>query len=139
MRYATALDRRDWRMLVDCFTADAYAEYDGVPAGPGVEKILAHVKGLERMTVSTHFMQNQIILVSGDTATIETYAASHVPWGQGEPPVMRVRGLRYKSELVRQEGRWRIRRHMHGLDWERFAEGAVREGDRQPRTPIPSP
>ena len=139
MRYALSIDRRDWRMLADCFTPDAYAEYGGVPAGPGVAKILAHVRSIEGMAVSTHFMENQRIEVSGDDATAETYAISHLPWGRGERPTMRVRGLRYNSELVRQDGRWRIRRHMHAVDWERFDEGVVREADRQPRSPMPTP
>ena len=135
MRYAMSVDQRDWKTFVECFTPDAYAEYSGVAAGPGVEKILAHVKGIEDKAVSTHFMENQLIEVSGDVATVETYASSHLPWKQGEGPTFRVRGLRYESELVRQDGRWRIRRHTHGVDWERFDEGVMREGDRQPRSP----
>ena len=120
MLYASGLDRRDFGMVRQVFTADAAASYDGKPVPPGVDNIIAHVQGLKNSRKSTHFMMNQSIDLSGDAAQMETYAQSILTFKRpsGEE-YLRTRGLRYICDVVRRQGRWWIAKNTHVADWER--------------------
>ena len=66
MRYALAVDTRDFDGVGACFTPGATAFYSGVQLRPGVEHIVAHISGI------AHFVQSQHIFgasLSRSTAT----------------------------------------------------------------------
>ena len=119
MRYAASLDVLDWDGVAACFTKDAHSVYNGADLGDGVDKILAYIKGLANMKVTTHFMGNQLIEVKGDSASMETYCVAYLGSKRDGKDVMVIRGLRYIDQLVRQNGNWLISDRIHTCDWMR--------------------
>jgi uncharacterized protein (TIGR02246 family) len=112
-RYARGLDRRDFAEVADCFTPDATAEYGGVRLEPGVDAIVAHIRGVEHLDATTHLFGLPVIEVDGDEAHSEIAAtATLVVDGR-----VRMRGLRYCHCLVRRDGRWRIAELVHSVHW----------------------
>jgi uncharacterized protein (TIGR02246 family) len=112
-RYARGLDRRDFVEVAACFTPDATAEYGGVRLEPGVDAIVAHIRGVEHLDATTHLFGLPVIEVDGDEARSEIAAtATLVVDGR-----VRMRGLRYRHRLVRRDGRWRIAELVHSLHW----------------------
>jgi SnoaL-like domain len=112
-RYARGLDRRDFAEVADCFTTDATAEYGGVRLEPGVEAIVGHVRGVERLDATTHLFGLPVIEVDGGEARTEI-AATATLVGAGR---VRVRGLRYRHRFVCHDGRWRIAELVHSVHW----------------------
>src|SRR5689334_9565957 len=70
--YARALDGRDWSALRNCFTADAIIEgsIDTLP----IDKVLERSQRLAvQYTVTMHYISNQTVELSGDTAIVDSY------------------------------------------------------------------
>jgi uncharacterized protein (TIGR02246 family) len=118
VRYAAGVDRRDARMIADCFTPNARAIFAGADFGRGGEaianKIIEIMKGWKH---STHFIGNQLVELDGDAATMETYAMAYVLAEQGGKERAVVRCLRYHDKLVRSNGRWVIQEREHVAHW----------------------
>lgn len=107
VRYATAIDRRDWELFRTCFTEDVLAEYEGLDPWRSVEEIT------ESMTTShadmghtMHQLSNLAITVDGDTATARTYVDAILMAVDGKTG-LNPRGF-YDDELVRTAIGWRI-------------------------------
>ena len=43
LRYAAGIDRRDWDLMLSCFTEDVWAIFQGNDLGRGRDKILAYI------------------------------------------------------------------------------------------------
>ena len=43
LRYAAGIDRRDWDLMLSCFTEDVWANFQGNDLGRGRDKILAYI------------------------------------------------------------------------------------------------
>jgi ketosteroid isomerase-like protein len=116
--YADACDDRDFDAVAECFTPDATASYGGRELVPGVAAVVEHVRGLERFLASTHQVSNVRVDVAADGRTARA-RSSAVAWlvAPGQPPVLLVRGLRYRDELRRDGDRWRITRRVHVVRW----------------------
>jgi uncharacterized protein (TIGR02246 family) len=112
-RYARGLDRRDFAEVAACFTADATAEYGGVVLPPGVDAIIAHVRGVEHLEATTHLFGLPVIEVDGDEARAELSATATLVSGGS----VRTRGLRYRHRFVYRDGRWRIAELVHSVHW----------------------
>src|SRR5262249_47632830 len=73
VRYATALDTRDWPRLATFYLPDAVAIYDGLRMD-GLDAIVEICRSsLEPLTASQHFLGNYVIEVDGDRATSSCY------------------------------------------------------------------
>ncbi len=131
IRYAAGLDRRDFDLVASTFTQDALAVYSGVAVGPGIDKIIAHVRGLQNSKRSTHHMGHQTVEVNGDQAKSETYATAHVVFTSDGKDMLRTRGLRYVDDLVRVDGNWLVASRQHVVDWERSEPVDVTDGKRR--------
>jgi ketosteroid isomerase-like protein len=107
MRYARAVDRRDFPGVAACFTPDA--EYDGQLSRAGVADALARLEtALARWDVTQHLMANQLIELQGDRASCETYAlAAHVR-GAGATRQELTVAVVYEDQLVRIGAGWLI-------------------------------
>jgi len=107
MRYARAVDRRDFAGVAACFTPDA--AYQGQLSRTGIAEALARLEaGLARWDVTQHLMGNQLVELDGDRARCETYAlASHVSGDGGARRELTVAVI-YEDELVRTPDGWRI-------------------------------
>lgn len=80
LRYATALDQKDWSLLATCFVQDASAHYESIGLLDGYEAIEDVCRNaLKNMTVTQHLIGNIDISVDEDTARSTCYLhAQHV-------------------------------------------------------------
>jgi hypothetical protein len=123
VRYCNALDRRDHGEVATCFTAGARAEYGGVALEPGVDSIIGFLRQLRAATderhAGTHLSGNLLITLDGDEATAESYAIAYsVPPDSDAGAPIKMRGVRYRDRLVREDGGWKIAERIHTADWE---------------------
>ena len=114
VRYASAVDRRDWDAVGQCFAADARATYAGNLVGPGRAAIVDFVRGATDSIASTHLVGGVTIEVEGDRASTDqtALACHHLPGGK-----VRFRGLRYIDRLARRDGAWQIVERVHQPAW----------------------
>jgi ketosteroid isomerase-like protein len=118
MRYARAVDRRDFAAVAACFTRDA--AYRGMLSQRDVADALRELgSSLARYHTTQHFMGTQLVELRGDDASCATYAIAHhfhdAEDGQRELTVAVV----YEDELARREGAWLIRRRTARTLWVR--------------------
>jgi 3-phenylpropionate/cinnamic acid dioxygenase small subunit len=109
-RYAQAVDGKDWVLYASCFTTDAEIDYSsaGGKRGGVAESTAWLTTMMEPLSVSQHFVTNQVIEVQGDEATCRAYffgvvgdetdAGSNLIW---------VGGI-YEDLLRRTDVGWRI-------------------------------
>lgn len=115
VRYSHAVDTRQWDLLDEVFTADAYIDYSAMGGSAGdlasTKKFLGDM--LPNFLAFQHLISNSSIAVDGDTATGRTLC--HNPMlvadAQGKQSLM-LCGLWYLDSFVRVEGQWRIRRRV---------------------------
>lgn len=113
VRYSHAVDTRQWDMLDEVFTPDAYIDYSAMGGSAGdlaaTKQFLAQM--LPNFLAFQHLISNSSISVDGDTATGRTLC--HNPMlvadSQGKQSLM-LCGLWYLDTFVRVEGQWRIQR-----------------------------
>ena len=106
IRYATAIDSRQYDLLSTVFTVDADLDYGEVGHWKSASEViefmdLAHAGAANTM----HRMSNQMVTVDGDAATARTYVDALIlgPDGSGVNAI----GF-YDDELVRTAEGWRI-------------------------------
>ena len=115
-RYARAVDRRDWALAERLFTGDC------VLVGPGYElvgrdAILAGLRRIDRYDATQHSVHNQLVEVTGDRATGETYCTAHHLYQRGGRRRKLSWGIRYQDRCAREAGAWRYERRELLLDW----------------------
>jgi 3-phenylpropionate/cinnamic acid dioxygenase small subunit len=118
IRYAVAIDTKDWALLDTCFTADAHVDYTesgGVQgAYPEVRRWLEKVLAL--FPVTQHLIGNTVVQLHGDRATARTYVFN--PMGSPKPEgglKMFYVGAYYNDVLERGPEGWRIARRIEEL------------------------
>jgi hypothetical protein len=123
LRYAAGIDRRDWDLMLSCFTEDAWTSMQGNDLGRGRDKILAYITSAAsqfRIVSSIHFLANMYVELDGDRATAETYGIGYLVFDTGTGHTLRMRHLHYVDELVRfDDGSWLIAKRTLTNDWER--------------------
>ncbi|GAA3811133.1 nuclear transport factor 2 family protein [Streptomyces phyllanthi] len=67
--------------------------------------------------LTTHFVGNHLVRLSGDRATGETYCLAHEIYPGGEAGRLLVRSVRYRDSYCRTDGRWRFSRRELTVDW----------------------
>ena len=114
IRYATALDGRDWELLASCFTDDATLDYD-TSGTYGRDAFVEHCRaGLARMKATQHCVTNHVISTDGDRAHSTSYViAQHVR----ENDVTFTLGGAYSDDLVRVGTGWRIAGRRFVTSW----------------------
>lgn len=113
VRYAAALDRRDFEAIGSCFAEDARASYATGDREIGREAIVAMLRRHMTSTASTHLLGGVSIEVDGDRAASDHSAlAFHLDGGR-----VRFRGLRYLDRLERRGGTWLIVERVHHAAW----------------------
>lgn len=111
VRYATAIDSRQYDLFATVFTDDAALDYGIVGQWTGAAEVAqfmeaAHVGAAHTM----HRMTNHVIAIDGDTATVRTYVDALIlaEDGSGANPV----GY-YDDNLLRTNAGWRIARRKY--------------------------
>ena len=116
MRYWAGFDRRDVELFRAAFTEDATLSFFG---GRRVVSVADMISGggvtSNDFRYTCHTPANQVVKVTGDTATADTLVVAHLVPEEGS---ILVRGLHYSDQLVRTEHGWRIRRREHTALWQ---------------------
>lgn len=111
VRYATAIDSQQYRLLTTVFTEDARVDYGVVGQWTGGAEVAQFMEAAHVGAAHTiHRMTNQAIAIDGDTATIRTYVDALILMadGSGANPV----GY-YDDHAVRTPYGWRIDRRTY--------------------------
>jgi hypothetical protein len=119
VRYAAAIDGRDWETVGGCFADDARATYAGDELGPGRAAIVGALRDALTASSSTHLVGGVSIQLDGDQASSEQAAVAF----RVEDGRLVIRGLRYDDRLARRDGRWEITERVHRPIW--TAEGGA--------------
>lgn len=107
IRYATAIDSRQYPLLATVFTADAELDYGEVGKWTSAVEVTAFMEMAHAGAPNTlHRMSNQVITVDGDTATLRTYVDALILTADGSG--VNAVGY-YDDDAVRTADGWRIR------------------------------
>ncbi|BBX46266.1 nuclear transport factor 2 family protein [Mycobacterium cookii] len=110
VRYATAIDSRQYSLLTTVFADDGHVDYGEIGQWTGGAEVAefmeaAHVGATHTM----HRMTNQAVNINGDTATVRTYVDALILFeGGGVNPI----GY-YDDHVVRTDAGWRISRRTY--------------------------
>ena len=112
IRYATALDTRDWRLLRSILTDRVAIDYTSFDPDLDLEMDAAEwvhrVRGLAGFDATQHLSTNHRHHIDGDTATCISYMhAGHFLKHEGEDHACFLYGY-YTSELVRSAAGWKV-------------------------------
>lgn len=111
IRYATAIDSREYSLMSSVFTDDAQLDYGEVGQWTGGAEIGEFMEAAHVMAAHTmHRVTNQAIHIDGDTAAMRTYVDALILLadGSGANPV----GY-YDDHAVRTGDGWRIDRRAY--------------------------
>ena len=109
IRYASALDKKQYERLSEVFIPEGTANYIGLAECKGLDSIIKLVSGvLDQCGHTQHLLGNIQIDIQGDRATASCYLqAIHVGLGDYSDQVLMVWG-EYKDQLVKTAAGWRI-------------------------------
>jgi len=119
VRYATAVDTRDWELLDRVFADGAEIDYrpNGGPIAsyPAMVELLA--ASLEPFAATQHVMTNMAIDVQGDDATVRFYRVGHMVLLIDGAEEMLDEGGFYDLVVHRTPAGWRITSLRAGIVW----------------------
>ena len=108
VRYATAIDTRNWTLFRTCFTEDASTDYGRIGSWSDVDGI-AHFMEAAHVDFgnTNHMLSNFVIDVDGDRA--RATSSVHVVLAYARDPRRWVESVgRYEDRLVRTPAGWQI-------------------------------
>jgi 3-phenylpropionate/cinnamic acid dioxygenase small subunit len=110
VRYATAIDRRDWTLFETCFTEDCASDYGPAIGGwtDRADLTAFMVSAHANMGHTMHRMTNFVTAIDGDTATGRTYVHVILQLDRENPTVVYETFGFYDDKLVRAGDGWRI-------------------------------
>ncbi|HYA34936.1 MAG TPA: nuclear transport factor 2 family protein [Candidatus Binataceae bacterium] len=122
LRYATALDTRDWALFRTCFTdeidVDFTSVFGGEPRRVSADRWAEAAKRtLTGLKATQHMITNHVITVDGDSALCVAYvqAQHYLPNDKGEST--QTMGGYYTNRFERTPQGWRIRSCKLTLTW----------------------
>ncbi len=120
IRYSTALDTRNFKLLEEVFTEDAFIDYSSSGGVQGNWKDLKDwlQQTLSRFSSWQHLLSNMVITIEGDKATARTDVYNPLAYTdeEGKMQVMHA-GAYYKDRLIRTSAGWRISERRLELVW----------------------
>jgi uncharacterized protein (TIGR02246 family) len=120
VRYATAIDDRDWDRLRSCFVPDAVGLHHAdrpLSGRPAIEEAIR--TAVTPLTRTQHLVTNSAAVVQGDEASCSCYLlAQHVRDGVPGGEQFVIAG-QYRDRFVRTDGGWRIRERVLDRWWTR--------------------
>jgi len=121
IRYTRGIDRMDRELVSSCYWPGAHDDH-GAFRGT-VEGFVNWVEDvLSYFDTTMHFIGNQLVEVSGETAQAESYCVAYHRRGgrDGEDGHDLVIGLRYVDLMERRDREWRIADRRCVFDWTRI-------------------
>jgi ketosteroid isomerase-like protein len=121
LRYAHAVDRRDYDAIAGCYWPDAVDEHDSFQ-GPAPDYVAWLREVLPPIAVSTHQFTNILVDVASDSqASSETYCLNVNVFtsADGSPDTLTTTLLRYLDRFSCRDGEWRIIHRRVVTDWTR--------------------
>jgi hypothetical protein len=121
LRYAHAVDRRDYDAIAGCYWPDATDEH-ATFTGNAVDYVAWLREVLPALAVSTHQFTNMLIDVRSSTdASSETYCLNVSVFASSDdsPDRLTTALLRYLDRFECREGEWRIIERHVVTDWSR--------------------
>ena len=117
IRYATALDTKNWLLLNEVFTPNGALAAGPIGEVKGPTAIAAAVARVLEGVTTQHLNANHIVSVTGDSATHNSYlVARHVRPEMSGTNWYVVAGT-YSDRLVRTEQGWRIAHRRLDVTW----------------------
>jgi len=121
VRYAWAIDTKDWALLDSVFTPDAFLDYSSNPGGAKgpYPEIRAWLEAsLAYFPMTQHLVTNIDVVVDGDAATARTLVYNPMGAATREGPLHHFfLGGRYDDRLVRTAQGWRIAERVETIMW----------------------
>lgn len=117
--YCTAIDSKNWEALDDIFTADAHIDYSAAGGSKGnlTETKAFLDKAMVKFPNYQHMLGLPQITLKGDTADVRTICFNPMMVdNDGKPHIFFV-GIWYVDEIVRVDGRWRIKTRREELSY----------------------
>jgi 3-phenylpropionate/cinnamic acid dioxygenase small subunit len=109
VRYATAIDRREYPLLGTVFTNECDVDYGEIGRWKSADDVIEFMDQAHAMAGYTlHRLSNIAVTLEGDTAVARTYIDGLIMAGDNQGGVNAV-GF-YDDELVRAADGWRIAR-----------------------------
>jgi len=116
-RYALAVDRRDPSALAALFAPDGCVVLPEALGGTTLADWPQLVDTVRRFDRTRHVVHQQVVDVSGGTATGETYGEAHHLYRRDGQLRDTFLVLRYLDEFVGDDGRWWFSRRQLVVDW----------------------
>jgi hypothetical protein len=115
-RYAVGVDARNYAPVRACFARTFHANYLGHEL-TDIDALEQFVRGVEHFGWTRHFLGRPVLDLAGDAASSDVTAilssrTADDPKGRRE----RMTAARYRDELVRERGRWRVASRRHGVE-----------------------
>jgi 3-phenylpropionate/cinnamic acid dioxygenase small subunit len=109
VRYATAIDRRDWLLFRTCFTAGCRSDYGSIGGWNDIDGLTAFMTTAHAgMGHTMHRMTNNVVQVDGDTATGRTYVHVVLQLDRNNPGIVYETFGIYDDSFARTGDGWRI-------------------------------
>jgi 3-phenylpropionate/cinnamic acid dioxygenase small subunit len=114
VRYATGIDRRDWKLLRSCFTDDCVADYGDIGRWNGGDEITEWMRAThEPLGHSLHRITNQAVSYDGDAVTARSYV-DVIARGPDDVGGAQAAGY-YDDVVVRTDDGWKIARRRYTM------------------------
>ncbi len=125
IRYTTAIDTKDWKLLGTCFTPDAHLDYTSAGGIKGAyPQVCAWLeKALAAFPMTVHFISNSVVTLAGSKARARTCVLNPMgfPNPDGSLHLFTV-GAYYNDELARTDQGWRITQR---IEEQAFLDGSL--------------
>jgi len=113
-RYATGIDRRDWKLFRTCFTEDCHTDYGDIGVWDGVEAITDFMtRSHATMGHTLHRITNEAMARNGTGVAARSYVDAILMAADNQ------RGMQaigyYDDELVRTADGWKIARRRYTM------------------------
>jgi hypothetical protein len=110
VRYATAIDRRDWALFATCFTQDVEADYGAITRCTDRDTLVEFMRrGHAKIGATLHRMSNFVIDGDAEGATATSYVDALLMHADGKEILRQAHGW-YEDRLVSGRDGWRIAR-----------------------------
>lgn len=111
IRYATAVDTKDWDLWETCFTDDAFVDYESAGGIKGKRpEVRAWLeKTLLMFPMTQHVVGNRVVEIDGDSATARSVFYNPMGLPQGDAPnILFFDGGYYNDKLIKTQDGWKI-------------------------------